>query len=165
MVTGYVLSALTVAILLADAGAILFIRTSRLTASASNTRGERTRQAGFLHPPPDKTSRLRPRHVVLQAGLSQAYEPEVPVEVREWIAPAPSPPDFVLEAQPPAQPHRRVSIERSIRLADGSYREVVVAGRDERDGLSDDAGAELGVIEVSVAILYAAPILRFWARS
>jgi hypothetical protein len=33
--------------------------------------------------------------------------------------------DFVLEAQPPAQPHRRVSIERSIRLADGSYRNVV----------------------------------------
>ena len=28
------------------------------------------------------------------------------------IAPAPSSPDFVLEAQPPAQPHRRVSIER-----------------------------------------------------
>ena len=49
----------------------------------------------------------------------------MPVEVREWIAPAPSSPDFVLEAQPPAQPHRRVSIERSIRLADGSYREVV----------------------------------------
>src|SRR5271154_1263233 len=71
----------------------------------------------------DKTSRLRPRHVVPKPA--QAYEPEVPVEVREWIAPAPSPPDFVLEAQPPAQPYRRVSIERSIRLADGSYREVV----------------------------------------
>jgi hypothetical protein len=71
----------------------------------------------------DKTSRLRPRHVVPKPA--QAYEPEVPVEVQEWIAPAPSPPDFVLEAQPPAQPHRRVSIERSIRLADGSYREVV----------------------------------------
>ena len=63
----------------------------------------------------DKTSRLRPRHVVPKPA--QTYEPEVPVEVREWIAPAP--PDFVLEAQPPAQPHRRVSIERSIRLADG----------------------------------------------
>src|SRR5580704_341686 len=62
----------------------------------------------------DKTSRLRPRHVVPKPA--QTYEPEVPVEVREWIAPAP--PDFVLEAQPPAQPHRRVSIERSIRLAD-----------------------------------------------
>src|SRR5271167_464753 len=55
----------------------------------------------------DKTSRLRPRHVVPKPA--QAYEPEVPVEVREWIAPASSPPDFVLEAQPPAQPHRRVA--------------------------------------------------------
>ena len=36
----------------------------------------------------DKTSRLRPRHVVPKP--TQAYEPEVPVEVREWIAPAPS---------------------------------------------------------------------------
>ena len=34
----------------------------------------------------DKTSRLRPRHVVPKPA--QAYEPEVPVEVREWIAPA-----------------------------------------------------------------------------
>ena len=32
----------------------------------------------------DKTSRLRPRHVVPQPG--QTYEPEVPVEVREWIS-------------------------------------------------------------------------------
>src|ERR1700722_11000895 len=42
----------------------------------------------------DKTSRLRPRHVVPKPA--QTYEPEVPVEVREWIAPAPSSPDFVL---------------------------------------------------------------------
>jgi hypothetical protein len=34
----------------------------------------------------DKTSRLRPRHVVLKPA--QTYEPEVPVEVREWIASA-----------------------------------------------------------------------------
>ena len=60
----------------------------------------------------DKTSRLRPRHVVPKPG--QAHESEVPVEVREWIAPAP--PDFVLEAQPPAQPHGCVSVERPIRL-------------------------------------------------
>src|SRR5277367_449739 len=40
-------------------------------------------------------SRLRPRHVVPKAA--QAYEPEVPVEVREWISPAPSSPDFVRE--------------------------------------------------------------------
>src|SRR5277367_84673 len=38
---------------------------------------------------------------------------------------APAPPDFVLEAQPPAQPRRRVGIKRSIRLADGAYRKVV----------------------------------------
>jgi hypothetical protein len=71
----------------------------------------------------DKTSRLRPRHVMPKPA--QAYEPEVPVEVREWIASAPSPPDFVLEAQPPAQPHRCVSVERPIRLVDGPYLEVV----------------------------------------
>jgi hypothetical protein len=34
----------------------------------------------------DKTSRLRPRHIVPKPA--QAYEPELPVEVREWIAPA-----------------------------------------------------------------------------
>src|SRR5271165_440515 len=71
----------------------------------------------------DKTSRLRPRHVVPKPA--QTYEPEVPVEVRVWIAPALASPDFVLGAQPPAQPRRRVGIERSIRLVDGSYLEVV----------------------------------------
>ena len=71
----------------------------------------------------DKTSRLRPRHVVPKPA--QAYEPEVPVEVREWIAPALASPDFVLGAQPPAQPHGCVSVERPIRLVDGSYLEVV----------------------------------------
>jgi len=48
----------------------------------------------------DKTSRLHPRHVVPKRG--QAYEPEVPVEVREWIGPAPASSDLMLEAQPPA---------------------------------------------------------------
>src|SRR5580693_2616442 len=51
----------------------------------------------------DKTSRLRPRHVAPERG--QAYEPEVPVEVREWISPALASPDLMLDAQPPAQPH------------------------------------------------------------
>ena len=46
----------------------------------------------------DKTSRLHPRHVVPKPA--QAYEPEVPVEVREWIGPALASPDFVLDAQP-----------------------------------------------------------------
>src|SRR3974377_1168306 len=71
----------------------------------------------------DKTSRLHPRHVVPKPA--QAYEPEVPVEVREWISPALASPDLVLDAQPPAQPHRGVVVERSIRLGDGSYFEVV----------------------------------------
>src|SRR5271166_5509388 len=71
----------------------------------------------------DKTSRLHPRHVVPKPG--QAYETEVPVEVREWISPAPASPDLVLEAQPPAQPHSRVVVECPIRLVDGSYVKVV----------------------------------------
>ena len=72
----------------------------------------------------DKISRLRPRHVVPKPV--QAYEPEVPVQVREWIAPALAPPpDFVLGAQPPTQPHCRVIVERSISRADGAYLEVV----------------------------------------
>ncbi len=32
----------------------------------------------------DKTSRLRPRHVVPKPA--ETYEPEMPVKVREWIA-------------------------------------------------------------------------------
>ncbi len=48
----------------------------------------------------DKTSRLRPRHVAPERR--QAYEPEVPVKVREWISPALASPDLVLDAQPPA---------------------------------------------------------------
>jgi hypothetical protein len=34
----------------------------------------------------DKSSRLHPRHVVPKPA--QAYEPEMPVEVREWVGPA-----------------------------------------------------------------------------
>src|SRR5665811_1305693 len=71
----------------------------------------------------DKTSRLRPRHV--EPKPAQAYEPEVPVEVREWIGPAPALPDLVLDAQPPTQPHCCVGVERPIRFVDGTYFEVV----------------------------------------
>src|SRR4051794_5660529 len=71
----------------------------------------------------DKTSRLHPRQVVPKPA--QAYEPEVPVKVREWISSALTSPDLVLDAQPPAQPHSGVVVERSIRLGDGSYFEVV----------------------------------------
>src|SRR5713226_7090658 len=70
-----------------------------------------------------KPSRLRPRHVVPQPA--QAYEPEVPVKVREWISPALASPDLVLDAQPPAQPHSCVTVERPIRFADGAYLKVV----------------------------------------
>src|SRR5438034_9647264 len=58
----------------------------------------------------DKTSRLHPRHVVPKSA--QAYEPEVPVKVREWKGPALASPDLVLGAQPPAQPHSCVVVER-----------------------------------------------------
>src|SRR5216683_3322062 len=58
----------------------------------------------------DKTSRLHPRHVVPKPA--QAYEPEVPVEVREWISPALASPDLVLGTQPPTQPHSCVVVER-----------------------------------------------------
>src|SRR6478672_652087 len=71
----------------------------------------------------DKTSRLHPRHVVPKPA--QAYEPEVPVEMREWIGPALATPGFVLELQPPAQPHCCVAVERPIRLSDGAYSKVV----------------------------------------
>src|SRR6201993_3544450 len=71
----------------------------------------------------DKTSRLHPRHVVPKR--SQADEPEVPVKVREWIGPALASPDLVLDTQPPAQPHSGVVVDRSVRLVDGAYIEVV----------------------------------------
>src|ERR1700680_5016754 len=71
----------------------------------------------------DKTSRLHPRHVVPKPA--QAYGPKVPVKMREWIGPALATPGFVLELQPPAQPHRCVAVECPIRLADGAYLEVV----------------------------------------
>src|SRR5882757_3561129 len=71
----------------------------------------------------DKTSRLHPRRAATK--LCQAYEPEVPVKVREWIAPALTSPDLVLESQPPAQPHSRVVVERAICLAGGTDTEVI----------------------------------------
>src|SRR5258708_27328234 len=71
----------------------------------------------------DKPSRLRPRHVVPKPA--QAYEPKVPVKVREWIGPALASPDLVLEAQPPAQPHSGVVVDCPVRFRDGAYFEVV----------------------------------------
>src|ERR1700747_1991171 len=71
----------------------------------------------------DKTSRLHPRRAASKLG--QAYEPEVPVKVREWISSALASPDLVLEAQPPAQPHSRVIVERPICFAGGANLEVI----------------------------------------
>ena len=56
----------------------------------------------------DKTSRLHPRRAA--AELCQAYEPEVPVKVREGMTPALASPDLVLELEPPAQPHSSVVV-------------------------------------------------------
>ena len=61
----------------------------------------------------DKASRLRPRLAAPARG--QAYQANMAVQVRERIASAPSSPDLVLEAQPPAQPHRGVAVESAIR--------------------------------------------------
>src|SRR5580693_3385309 len=71
----------------------------------------------------DKTSRLHPRRAAAEPG--QTYEPEVPVKVREWIAPALASSALVLEPQPPAQPHSHVRVERAIRLAGGADAEVI----------------------------------------
>jgi hypothetical protein len=71
----------------------------------------------------DKTSRLHPRRAAAEPG--QTYEPEVPVEVREWIAPALASSALVLEPHPPAQPHSHVCVERAIRLAGGADAEVI----------------------------------------
>ena len=71
----------------------------------------------------DKTSRLHPRRVVLKPA--QAYEAEVPVKVRKRISSALASPDLVLGAQPPAQPHSGVVVDRPVRFRDGAYFEVV----------------------------------------
>src|SRR6266853_4479777 len=71
----------------------------------------------------DKTSRLHPRRAATKLG--QTYEPEVLVKVREWIGSSLASPDFVLEAQPPAQPHSRVVVEHPICFAGGSNAKVV----------------------------------------
>jgi hypothetical protein len=71
----------------------------------------------------DKTSRLHPRRAATKP--CEAYELEVPVKLREWIAPALASPDFVLESEPPAQPHSRVAVERAICFAGGADTEVI----------------------------------------
>src|SRR5947209_9313921 len=93
----------------------------------------------------DKTSRLHPRRAA--AELGQTYEPEVPVEVREWIAPALASPALVLEPQPPAQPHSRVAVERAIRLAGGADAEVIGPPAEHAVQLVYDEQKDRSVVE------------------
>jgi len=88
----------------------------------------------------DKTSRLHPRHVVPKRR--QAYEPEVPVQVREWIGPALASPDLVLDAQPPAQPLSGLVVDRPVRFGDGAYFEVVRPHRSIRENVDFCGGDE-----------------------
>src|SRR3981189_2756370 len=71
----------------------------------------------------DKPPRLPPRRAPPKP--CEAYEPEVPVKVREGITPALASPDLVLELEPPAQPHSRVVVERAIGFAGGADTEVI----------------------------------------
>src|SRR5258708_39893742 len=71
----------------------------------------------------DKTSRLHPRRAPTKP--CEAYEPEVPVKVREGITPALASPDLVLELEPPAQPHSRVVVEHAIGFEGGADTEVI----------------------------------------
>src|SRR3981189_3758910 len=71
----------------------------------------------------DKTSRLHPRRAATK--LCQPYEPAMPVEAREWMAPALVSPGLVLASQPPAQPHSRVVDECAIGFPGGTNTEVI----------------------------------------
>src|SRR6478735_2709652 len=83
----------------------------------------RTQQADFPHCALGQD--LTPSPTTAAAEPGQTYEPEVPVEVREWIAPALASPALVLEPQPPAHPHSHVCVERAIRLAGGADAKVI----------------------------------------
>src|SRR5437773_10394869 len=72
----------------------------------------------------DKTSRLHPRHVVPQAR--ETHETHGLVEVRGGLRPVPAASDLVLVAQPPAQPRRRVAVDRPIRFVDGTYLGTII---------------------------------------
>jgi hypothetical protein len=101
-------------------GALTFTPAGLSPAEHASLRWTHNRTCGFpCIRLSDKTSRLRPRHVAPKPG--QTHEPEGLVEVREWIAAALASSGLVLEAQPPAQPHSRVAVERAIRRSDGAY--------------------------------------------
>src|SRR3974390_3151032 len=73
----------------------------------------RTGRAELPHPAlgPDLTLSPTPRCATARA---QTYETKIPVEVLKWIGSAPASPNFVLVAQPPAQPRCGVQVERTI---------------------------------------------------
>ena len=104
----------------------------------------------------DKTSRLHPRRAAAEPG--QTYEPEVPVEVREWIAPALASPALVLEPQPPAQPHSHLGVERAIRLAGMPG----ISGSAEQDFYSTEAWHRIMAVNatgVFFGLKYAIPAM------
>ena len=83
----------------------------------------RTGQAHFWHPALGQD--LTPSSTARRAQAGSDVRAQKPLLRGGGVDSSRLPPDFVLEAQPPAQPRRRVGIKRSIRLADGAYRKVV----------------------------------------
>jgi hypothetical protein len=79
----------------------------------------------------DKTSRLRPRHVVPKPA--QTYEPEVPVEVREWIRRS--------TATPRSCYSRQVAARTAQTCGSGFTLKEAEAGRLRRTHRRDDAGS------------------------
>jgi len=71
----------------------------------------------------DKASRLRPRRA--PSKLGKTYEPVLLVEVLGQIGARPPSGFPMLASKPPTQPHRRVAVDRPVRLARGPYREGV----------------------------------------
>src|SRR5450631_2762646 len=85
--------------------------------------GHTTGHADLPHPALGQNFTPSPTTRRAQAGLG--VRAEVPVEMREWIGPALASPDLVLDAQPPAQPHSGVTVDRPIRYVNSANTEVV----------------------------------------
>ena len=88
----------------------------------------RTGRADFLHPALGQD--LTPSSTARRAQAGSGVRARSARRGATWIAPAS--PDLVLGAQPPAQPHRRVGVERPISLADSAYRKVFAHPRSVR---------------------------------
>src|SRR5271169_5454582 len=83
----------------------------------------RTGQADFPHPALGQNFTPSPTARCAQAGTCARARSAR--KGAEWIAPALASLDLVLEAQPPAQPHRGVVVGHPICVVDGAYLEVV----------------------------------------